>query len=430
MKRALLGLLLALLPCADARGSEGLPQSRDREGAVLAQTSVVRLPAPPGSDPLAGEIQEICGKLAEISGLELKHPVVYRRIAKSGVKEFLEQRIQEEVKPDEIRKEEAALKKLGYVPQDFDLRKTTVELLTEQAAAFYDFRKRTLFLIDTGSEELQHSALVHELAHALADQNFDLRKYIDRARNDDDGSLARMAVMEGQATWLMSEYLTRLTGQSLKNEPVLVRMMARSGEFSTGQYPVFDKAPLYLRASLLFPYTQGMLFQQALVEKWDKRGFREPFRNPPVGTSQVLHPERYFEGAKPRRPALPALDGSWKTYTDGDLGELDHSVLLRQYVGQEEADALAPQLRGGYYRVAENRGDRRMVLVYASAWSTPEAARRFFGEYEKVLKGKWKRYEGVLRADGVLAGRGDDGWFEVRLEGARVTSVEGLPGPR
>jgi hypothetical protein len=396
--------------------------------AAAAQTGVVRLPAPPQSDSTAEAIQEITAELAKISGLEQLHPIEYDRISKAKVKAFLEQRVKEEVKPEEIQTEEAALKKLGFAPPDFDLKKTTIDLLTEQAAAFYDFRKKKLFMIDAGSDMIQHSALVHELAHALADQHFHLEKFIDSAKKNDDSSLARLAVMEGQATWLMSEYLTLRTGQSLKDAPVLVEMMARAGEFSAGQFPVFDKAPLYLKATLLFPYTQGMLFQHAVIEKMDKAAFSEVFRNPPVSTQQVLHPAKYFARVKPVRPPLAAFAGhrSYKSYTDGELGELDHSVLLKQYAGEAESAALAPELRGGFFRLLEGKDDRRLVLLYASEWSGPEAARRFFAAYQKVLAGKWKQLEVDSRSDTALGGRGDDGWFRLRLEGARVTSVEGL----
>ena len=55
--------------------------------------------------------------------------------------------------------------------------------------------------------------LAHELAHAIADQNYNLGKFIRQGRKSDDGSTARLAVMEGQATWLMSEFLARKMGQ-------------------------------------------------------------------------------------------------------------------------------------------------------------------------------------------------------------------------
>lgn len=384
--------------------------------------------APVQPDPLAQEIGQITAELDRISGLRQLRPVDYERIPKAGVKAFLERRIQEALKPEEIRAQELALKKLGFVPPDFDLKKTIIDLLSEQAAAFYDLKKKKLFLIDGGPDFLQHAALVHELAHALADQHFHLDKFIEAASQNDDSALARMAVMEGQATWLMSEYLTRSSGRSLRNLPMLVRLMARAGESSFGQFPMFDQAPLYLRVTLVFPYTQGMLFQQAVIEKKGAAAFTEVFRNPPLSTQQILHPEKYLAGQQPLRPPLPQIENqrAYKTVTDGALGELDHAVLIRQYAGEQESEALAPELRGGFFRLLES-ADHRVVLVYASEWSGEQAARRFFAAYEKVLRGKWKACTFESRSPEALAGRGDDGYFLVRLQGARVTSVEGLP---
>jgi hypothetical protein len=403
--------------------------------AFLALTLGAQAPAPEPSDSLFGEIDQIMADLSAISGLTPLAPVHCQRIPKNKVKPFLEQRVKEVVKPEEIRAEEAALKKLGFVPPDFNLEKTTLDLLSEQAAAFYDFRKKKLFMIDSDAGAVQHSALVHELAHALADQHFHLEKFIDHAGKNDDSSLARLAVMEGQATWLMSEYLTRRTGQSLQDSPALVKMMSRVGEASSGEFPVFDRAPLYLRETLLFPYTQGMLFQHAVVEKMGKAAFGEVFRRPPSNTQQILHPDKYFESVKAPRPELPALTThrSYRGFTDGEVGELDHAILLRQYAGDEAAAAIAPEWRGGFFRLLESRtgGKRsaipaRTVLVYASEWSGPEQALRFFGLYQKVLAGKWKRYEVESNAGDTVSGRGDDGYFLLRRQGSRVSSIEGL----
>jgi hypothetical protein len=116
--------------------------------------------------------------------------VQYDTIDKTHLKQFLEDRIREEVKPEEIRSEELALKKFGFVPQDFDLKKTTVDLMTEQAAAFYDYRKKKLFLLDDSATPEQNTVLAHELAHALADQHFHLERYLRHGKSD-DSSLAR-----------------------------------------------------------------------------------------------------------------------------------------------------------------------------------------------------------------------------------------------
>jgi hypothetical protein len=377
------------------------------------------------------DIDETMAELTKISGLKPLAKVECEHIARDRVRGFLEQRVQEEIKPEEIREEEAALKKFGFVPADFDLKKTSLDLLSEQAAAFYDYHKKRLFIIDSGQDPVEHSVLVHELAHALADQHFHLEKYMDRSNKNDDGALARMAVMEGQATWLMSEELTKRTGQSLRDAPVLVKLMNNLSEASAAQFPVFQHAPLYLRETLLFPYTQGMLFQQALVEKMGDAAFTEVFRRPPESTQQILHPEKYLERVKPVHPPLPEFKAQrdYRRFTDGEVGELDHAILLRQYVGEKESAAASPQWRGGYFRLLESKTGKRTVLVYASEWSGPEAARRYFELYQKVLAGKWKTFAADSRSDGVLAGRGDDGYFLLRLEGARVTSVEGLESP-
>ncbi|MCL6508215.1 MAG: hypothetical protein K6T59_14455, partial [Bryobacteraceae bacterium] len=318
--------------------------------------------------PLFRQIESILAELAEISGLHLRKPVQYDLISRAGLRRFLEQRVREEIRPEEIRAEELTLKKFGFVPADFDLKKTMVELLTEQAAAFYDFRRKKLFVLESASEMLQQMALVHELAHALADQHFNLEKFIDRARTSDDMALARLAVMEGQATWLMSEFVARRTGQSLRTSPGILQFMSQSAALSAGQFPVFDGAPLYLRESLLFPYSKGMLFQHAVVERYGKEAFAFVFRNPPTTTQQILHPEAYFEPGKPSVPVLPRLatERQYRELTAGTIGELDHWILLRQYVSDEVAETVAPQWRGGRYRLLQNKKSGRLVLLYAS----------------------------------------------------------------
>jgi hypothetical protein len=394
-------------------------------GVFAAALAAAARPQPPA--PLA-EVDRIAADLGAISGLKPLHKIECSAITKEGVKRFLEQQVKENVKPEEIRVEETTLKKLGFVPQDFDLKSSTIELLTEQAAAFYDYRKKKLFIIDSGADIVQHSALVHEVAHALADQHFHLDKFIRRGAADDDSSLARLAVMEGQATWLMSEYLTRKTGQSLKDSPVLVKMMSRMAESAGDQYPVFDRAPLYIRETLIFPYTQGMLFQHAVFEKLGEAAFTEVFRRPPADTQQILDPRKYFNGTLPEKPAVPELASrrEYKRYASGDMGQLDHAILIRQYAGEEESAALAPAWRGGAYRLFEAKKTGRLVLAYASAWESQESAARFFDVYRKVLKRKWKRFEVSSDAPDAIAGRGDDGWFVLRRDGTRVTSLEGL----
>lgn len=377
------------------------------------------------------EVDHLVGELTKISGFQPKHRVACHLITRDEVNRYLQKRMKEVASPAEIRAEELSLKKLGLVPPDFDLARTTVDLLTEQAAAFYDFHNKKLYITETTPSATREAALVHELAHALADQQFNLERYLKHANKSDDGALARMAVMEGQATWLMSEYLAREMGQSLADSPSLVEIMSRSSDSASGQFPVFEGAPLYMRATLLFPYGKGMLFQQAVFEKSGRAAFSEVFRHPPLSTQQVLHPEKYMAGIAPTHPAPPVLPSTrgYKTLITGAVGELDHAILLEQYSGKETAQDLAPHWRGGQFKLFENARAKRVVLSYCSEWDGPEAARRYFDAYRQVLEKKWKKLEVSSATPERFAGLGDDGHFAVELRNTVVTSLEGTEAP-
>ena len=378
---------------------------------------------------LCAQIQPIAQELTRISAMPLKHPVPCDFITKDKVNAFLEKRVKDVAKPEEVRAEELTLKKFGLVPPDFNLARNTVDLLTEQAAAFYDYDKKKLFITDSTPSDTREPVLAHELAHALADQNYNLARFIRQGRKSDDGSTARLAVMEGQATWLMSEFLARKTGQSLKDSPSLVAMMSSVSESGGGQYPVYDNSPLYLRLSLVFPYTKGMLFQNALFERDHQYGFAEVFLKPPISTQQIIHPEKYFGGVKPTEPDLPDphLPKGYKSLVGGTLGELEHSVMLEQYSGKDAAADLAPHWRGSTFDLVENKKAGRVVLLYAVEWDTEEAARKYFAAYRTQLQKKWKQFHATSETEDAIDGTGDDGHFQLRRKGAVVTSIEGLP---
>jgi hypothetical protein len=378
--------------------------------------------------PVCNQVPAILAELAEITGMKLHHAVPCAFITKDDVNKFLKDRVKEVAKPNEIRAEELTLKKFGFVPADFDLAKNTVDLLTEQAAAFYDYNKKKLFLTDSTSTESQEPVLAHELAHALADQNYNLAKFIRQGRKSDDGSTARLAVMEGPATWLMSEFLARKSGQSLKSSPKMVEMMSKLSDSSGGQYPVFENEPLYLRETLVFPYTKGMLFQNAVFQRDGGQSFGEVFDHPPVSTQQIMQPDTYFKGTKPTDPKLPdpKLPRGYKSLVGGTLGELEHRILLAQYLDEAAADEIAPHWRGCNFELVENKKAGRVALLYAVEWDSDDTARRYFEAYRQVMKKKWKQMTVSSESVDQVNGSGDDGRYELRRTGATVTSVEGL----
>jgi len=389
--------------------------------------------------PVAAQTEspaEILAELSKITGWKIKKPVPQDTMSRDELKAYFEKRMGEMVDPEDIRIEELTLKRFGLVPRGFNLKESTLDLMTEQAAAFYDYKKDRMVMLDGQGSLMQGIALVHELAHALADQQVDLDKYIRKSNQSDDAVLARQAVMEGQATWLMSEFMARKAGMSLRTSQGLVDMMGRMAGAGAGQFPVFDQSPLYMRESLLFPYSEGLKFQQAVAVKLGEAGFTTVFTTPPQTTQEILHPERYLERIASSRVqpdvTLPQPEGGknwnkgWKSLGEGTAGEFDHRMLLRIHAAEHEA--LAGEWVAGRYDLHEEKKTGRVLLRYASTWTSEEAAAKFFGAYRAVLQGKSEGCEFTGESAAELAGRNADGRFVVKRSGATVTSIEGLPG--
>jgi hypothetical protein len=382
--------------------------------------------------PTAQEIASVLNELSGITGFRVRKQLPFQMISRDQVNHFLKDQIRRSIKPEEIRAEEITLKKFGFVESDFDLKKTTIDLLTEQAAAFYDFHRKKLFISDWASRNMREAALVHELAHALADQNFPIQKFLGKGSDDSEQSLARETVVEGQASWLMIEVAARRAGKTLADSATADEYLKEGGDDDSG-YPVFSKAPLYLKKTLMFPYEEGERFQEAVFLRDGKEAFTGVFIKPPTTTSQVIHPERYFANVTFANPVLPKPVPHSKPLVVGTMGELDHRILLRQYLGAEAADALGPKFKGASYRIDEAKSDHRMMLLYASDWDSDAAASDYFDAYRKVLRGKWKSLEvgnEVGNNDARrFAGKSEDGYFAVALKGTQVLSEEGFASP-
>ena len=382
---------------------------------------------------LFSEIPSIQDGLSSITGLPFTHQVPYALMTKDQLRRDFEQRIKASMKPADLRAQELTLKLLGLVPADFDLRQNTIDLLTEQAAAFYDYNKKRLFVLDEagkgGTEE--RIALVHELAHALADQHFHLGKYVHEGLRSDDGATARMAVMEGQASWLMAAYLSKQAGGGPDVPPVILELMTQSIQTSAAEYPIFARAPFYIRESLTFPYAKGMLFQNEIYRKLGRESFSEVFLHPPTSTQQILHPELYLTHQAPAIPDLPAIPGSkeFRKLGDGTLGELEYRVLLTDYLDADTANRSAAHLVGSSYGLLEDKRDKSVVLAFASTWDSEESARTYFDQYRRVLRGKSKTLEVSLDTASSLEGHADSGYFRVWLAGATVNHLEGWKSP-
>lgn len=261
--------------------------------------------------------------------------------------------------------------------------------------------------------------MAHELTHALQDQDIGLNKFMKKGDKDlaeirrpltpqdienDEIDDAREAVVEGQAETMMLEYGLAPLGKSIVDSPELVATMESQMANGTGDDPVFEQAPLFMKESLTFPYSYGLNFVVTLMQKQGKeRAFAGVLANPPHSTRQIMQPETYLAGEKIDPLPLPDFKRDFKNYVKfdiGAMGEFDVAVLMDQYVGKEASKKMYPEWRGGYYYAAKPKPDSSapLGLMYVSRWSSAEKAAEFAAIYAGSLQKRYKKADEIGRA--------------------------------
>jgi len=101
--------------------------------------------------PVAAQTEspaEILTELSKITGWKIRKPVPQDTMSRDALKAYFEKRMGEMVDPEDVRIEELTLRRFGLVPREFNLKESTLELMTEQAAAFYDYKKDRMVMLD------------------------------------------------------------------------------------------------------------------------------------------------------------------------------------------------------------------------------------------------------------------------------------------
>ena len=122
-----------------------------------------------------------------------------------------------------VPRQRAGMKAFGFSRDDSTQKAVMVKVYSEEIAAFYDPKTKTMHLIkepqrprrrspasssalrqEEGFDKDENKTVIaHELTHALADQNYDLDAMQKAVKDDDDRSMALSALIEGEATLAM-----------------------------------------------------------------------------------------------------------------------------------------------------------------------------------------------------------------------------------
>jgi hypothetical protein len=321
-----------------------------------------------GDADLARLVDSLRAPVEQATGLRFTSPPRSAMRSREQVRAYLIAKLDEELPPKRLNGLQTAYRLFGLLPDTLQLRPLLLDLYTEQVAGFYDPDSAMLFGVEGADRTQLRLVLAHELIHALQGQYLPLDSILG-ARENNDRLAAAQAILEGQATLASLEVLA--PGQGVAQNPQFWELYREQVRQQQSSMPVFRRAPLVLRESLIFPYLQGAEF----MHWWETEGRDSLPYGPrmPVSTEQVLHPARYGRGDAPVGLVFPP--DSTVIYEDV-LGENEIRVILATLAGSDEVQTVVPIGWGGdrfrLYRTPEGE-----TLVWYVVWDDERSEERF-----------------------------------------------------
>jgi len=223
--------------------------------------------------------------------------------------------------------------------------------------------------------------IAHELTHALQDQYFGAHTAIDRITDDDDRRLALKSVVEGDATLVGYGYTTGIIDAETIND-----LLAHIGDMPRVFNLQSADAPVALRDSLIFQYTDGTRFVAKIFLHGGWNAVNALYIHPPLSTREIINPALYLDRVARLRITVGGwarvLKG-WRKVGQNTYGELLLRVILER--GSSGAAGLANGWRGDRMAVLRDEsGATTVVWIVAFADDTSAAA--FSRAYEGILE--------------------------------------------
>ena len=404
--------------------ASGAPSSS--ASASVCDDSVVGTPAATSdaNDPNAATYTKIEGQVEGLRGLKATSPVARGVFDTPGLCAYLRDGFHKDNPEALVKATETLYKELGLMAPDADLEKLWLELLTSQVAGLYDDKTKHMYVVskDGAIGPVEEITYAHEYTHALQDQAFDLRKLVGDATDQSDRTTARSALVEGDATLLMSLWAQRYLTP------------AQLGQVGSAPDPaseaILAKMPAILKDPLMFPYTSGLQLAIGAFTTGGYGAVDQLFATPPDTTEQVLHADKLASREQPVKVTFPEdlatrLGDGWKVSLQDTLGEMLLEIVLRDGGATASHDAAAGW---GGDRVALVEGPNgQKAVVLDTTWDTAADA----AEFEQALAPTVAKLKGMGRSPSVLR-PAESRVVLVSAESAdtmgRVANVLGLAG--
>lgn len=334
-------------------------------------------------DEQMNRIQE---QVSDLRGLELKTPLDRAMMTTDELQDVVVNEFFVDYTPEEAALDADFLSVLGLVEPGFDLLQFYKDLYSEQIAGYYDSETKEMYVIsDEGFGGLERMTYAHEFTHVLQDQTYDMENGLmlneEYCEKETEYCSAVTALVEGDATLAEQYWFLRDSTDQDKTDV---------SDFQTTYVsPVYDSAPEYMKQDFLFPYQQGFTFANQLYSENGWRSIDKAYKNPPVSTEQILHPEKY-PGETPIKVELPELSSKlgegWSEYDNNVMGEWYSYLVLSAGVDPQTrlSQANAAEATNGWggdaYAYFVNEAEQSYLFAWRSTWDTLSDSDEFYAE--------------------------------------------------
>jgi hypothetical protein len=421
--------------CAGLLGATALISQQDakQQGSPQQQSTVPAKPNAPAATPgnttdFLHTTDEVLADMSKLLGMPLKEPLKKSLRSRDEIRAYVIKAENEDETPEERYADQKEMEKLGLIPKGFPLDSFMVDLLTEQIAGLYDSKTKEFYIADWIEPEDQREVMAHELTHALQDQYYNLDKWRDAAKPDEDAELARDSVLEGSAVVAMLDYTLQQQGMSVESLGN-INISGLLGELDNSS-PLMAKAPQFIRDDLTFPYGPGADFTQHVLQlRGGWPAMHTLFDNPPVSTQQIMHPELYMHNVKPEKVQIPdlgkKLGPKWKKLDENVLGEFGLVEVLKEFVEPKRAEDLAATWDGDRYAVYEQQDSHQVLLVVRVHAGADDQAARLFGGLSEAYEKKYATRTNLMRRPNYFSFDTDEGPVFLRCVGSDCLTFEG-----
>jgi hypothetical protein len=384
-------------PAMASAPASAVPSPATSPAAAVCDETATGVPAATSdaTDPNAAVYAEIEGQVQQLRGIEAATSVARGLFDQQGLCAYLRTSFSDDNPAELVQAAETLYKHLLLMPADASLENLYLDMLTSQVAGLYDDKTKHMYVVteDGGIGPTEEVTYAHEYTHALQDQRFVLKGIVGEALDQGDRTLARSALVEGDATLLMTLWAQQhLTPAELG---------ALAGAVDPASQAVLDSMPAILKDPLLFPYTSGLTLALNAFADGGFGAVDALYAKPPDSTEQLLHADKLALREAPVSVAFPddlatRLGDGWKVSMQDTFGELQLGIILKEGGASSPLDAAAGW---GGDRVALLEGpDGKVAVVLDTAWDTAADA----DEFATALDSTMNRLVGAGRSAGVF----------------------------